>query len=86
MYKMNGRVRYSECGIDNKLRISAIINYFQDCTTENSEQIGVGHDYLLAGGDCASSKCAGEYRSLNMGDWVQRCVRTKRFLHEDCRR
>ena len=47
MYKMNGRVRYSECGIDNKLRISAIINYFQDCTTENSEQIGVGHDYLV---------------------------------------
>ena len=47
MYKMNGRVRYSECGIDNKLRISAIINYFQDCTTENSETIGVGHDYLV---------------------------------------
>lgn len=47
MYKINGRVRYSECGIDNKLRISAIINYFQDCTTENSETIGVGHDYLV---------------------------------------
>lgn len=47
MYKMKGRVRYSECGTDNKLRISAIINYFQDCTTENSEQIGVGHDYLV---------------------------------------
>ena len=47
MYKMNGRVRYSECGVDNQLRISAIINYFQDCTTENSEQIGVGHDYLV---------------------------------------
>lgn len=47
MYKMNGRVRYSECGADNQLRISAIINYFQDCTTENSETIGVGHDYLV---------------------------------------
>lgn len=47
MYKMDARVRYSECGIDNKLRIPAIINYFQDCTTENSEQIGVGHDYLV---------------------------------------
>lgn len=47
MYKMNGRVRYSECGIDNKIKLPAIINYFQDCTTENSEQIGVGHDYLV---------------------------------------
>ena len=47
MYKMHGRVRYSECGTDNKIKISAIINYFQDCTTENSETIGVGHDYLV---------------------------------------
>ena len=47
MYKMDGRVRYSECGIDNHIKIPAIINYFQDCTTENSESIGVGHDYLV---------------------------------------
>ena len=47
MYKMEGRVRYSECGIDNKIKTAAIINYFQDCTTENSETIGVGHEYLV---------------------------------------
>lgn len=47
MYKINGRVRYSECGIDNKIKLPAIINHFQDCTTENSETIGVGHDYLV---------------------------------------
>lgn len=47
MYKINGRVRYSECGIDNKIKLPAIINYFQDCTTENSETIGVGQDYLV---------------------------------------
>ncbi|MBQ4559377.1 MAG: acyl-[Tyzzerella sp.] len=47
MYKMQGRVRYSECGIDNQIKIPAIINYFQDCTTENSETIGVGHHYLV---------------------------------------
>lgn len=46
MYIMKNRVRYSECGDDNRLKISAIINYFQDCTTENSEQLGVGHAYL----------------------------------------
>lgn len=46
MYKMKGCIRYSECGEDNKLKIASIINYFQDCTTENSERIGVGHAYL----------------------------------------
>lgn len=46
MYKMKMRIRYSECGTDNKLKIPAIINYFQDCTTQNSEQIGVGFAYL----------------------------------------
>lgn len=46
MYKMEANVRYSECASDNKMKIPAIINYFQDCTTENSEQLGVGHAYL----------------------------------------
>ena len=47
MHKMEGRVRYSECAVDNKIKLAAIINYFQDCTTDNSEQLGVGHDYLV---------------------------------------
>ena len=46
MYKMNGRVRYSECGVDNKLRFSAIINYFQDCSIFHSDSLGVGMNYL----------------------------------------
>lgn len=46
MYSMEGRVRYSECGPDNKMKIPAIINYFQDCTTENSETAGVGCRFL----------------------------------------
>lgn len=46
MYKMETRIRYSECGMDNKLKIAALINYFQDCTTENSERIGAGFSYL----------------------------------------
>ncbi len=46
MYKMKSRIRYSECGPDNKLKLPAIINYFQDCTTENSEDIGAGYTYL----------------------------------------
>lgn len=46
MYKTEGHVRYSECASDNKIKIPAIINYFQDCTTENSESKGVGYAYL----------------------------------------
>lgn len=48
MYKIEGRIRYSECGVDNKATISSIINYFQDCTSENSELLGVGVAYLRA--------------------------------------
>ncbi len=46
MYKMENCIRYSECGIDNKVKLASIINYFQDCTTENSEKLGVGNAYL----------------------------------------
>ena len=46
MYKMNGCIRYSECGTDNKLTLAGLINYFQDCSSENSELLGVGVDYM----------------------------------------
>ena len=46
MYTIRNNIRYSECGEDNKLKIPALINYFQDCTTENSEKIGAGFTYL----------------------------------------
>lgn len=48
MYQMKSRVRYSECGPDDKLTIAALINYFQDCSNENSERLGVGVDYLYS--------------------------------------
>jgi acyl-ACP thioesterase len=43
---MEGRIRYSECGKNNKATIATLINYFQDCTSENSERSGVGVEYL----------------------------------------
>lgn len=46
MYTIQNRIRYSECGVDNRARLSSIINYFQDCTSENSERLGVGVEYL----------------------------------------
>ena len=46
MYIMEGRIRYSECGNDKRATLTSIINYFQDCTSENSERLGVGVAYL----------------------------------------
>ena len=42
MYSFNSRIRYSECGADGYLTIVALLNYFQDCSTFQSEDLGVG--------------------------------------------
>lgn len=42
MYSFNTKVRYSEIGMDGRTPISAIVNYFQDCSTFQSESIGQG--------------------------------------------
>ena len=46
MYEFESRVRYSETGKDGKLTLEAILNYFQDCTTFHSEEIGCGIEFL----------------------------------------
>ncbi len=45
-YQFESRVRYSETGLDRKLTHGAIIDYFQDCSTFQSEACGNGIDYL----------------------------------------
>ena len=45
-YSFDSCVRYSEIGEDRKLTLNAVINYFQDCSTFHSEEVGVGIDYL----------------------------------------
>lgn len=46
MYTFNSRVRYSEIGNDEKLSMYGVINYFQDCSTFQSESVGLGLDAL----------------------------------------
>lgn len=47
MYSFNSRVRYSELNHQKKtLDCSAIINYFQDCSTFQSEDLNRGLTYL----------------------------------------
>ncbi len=46
MYTFDSRVRYSEVGVDGNMTIESLLDYFQDCSTFHSEDIGLGVDYL----------------------------------------
>ena len=39
MYEFNSRVRYSEIDHHGTLTLPALINYFQDCSTFQSEDV-----------------------------------------------
>ena len=45
-YHFNGRVRYSETNENGLLTLPGILNYFQDCCTFHSEDIGQGMEIL----------------------------------------
>lgn len=45
-YQFESRVRYSEVDVWQNLTLNGIINYFQDCTTFDSENIGMGIERL----------------------------------------
>ena len=46
MYSFNARVRYSEVGGDRRLSVPGVVNYLQDCSTFQSEDLKMGIDYL----------------------------------------
>lgn len=46
MYTFDSRVRYSEVGVDGNMTIESLLDYFQDCSTFHSEDIGLGVEYL----------------------------------------
>ena len=46
MYTIDGRIRYSEVDQDGFLTITGLTNYFQDCSTFQSEDLNVGLSYL----------------------------------------
>ena len=41
-YEFEGKVRYSEIDHRATMTLPALINYFQDCSTFQSEQLGYG--------------------------------------------
>ncbi len=46
MYSFETRIRYSETDETGRLSLDAIINYLQDCTNFESEDLGVGIEFL----------------------------------------
>lgn len=45
-YTFDSRVRYSETDMNGQLTLTGIVNYLQDCSTFQSEDLGVGIQYL----------------------------------------
>lgn len=46
MYAFNSRIRYSETDSEGYLTLDALLNYFQDCSTFHSEDVGLGISYM----------------------------------------
>lgn len=49
-YEFKTQIRYSECDHHSQLKVPALIDLFQDCSTFHSEVVGVGVRDLLARG------------------------------------
>lgn len=49
MYEFDSRVRYSEVDHHGTMTVPALINYFQDCSTFQSEDLGIGTTVLKEG-------------------------------------
>ncbi len=46
MYTFQSRIRYSETDSEGKLTLISLLDYFQDCSTFHSEDLGIGLGYL----------------------------------------
>lgn len=46
MYTFDSRIRYSEVDSEGKLTMAALVNYLQDCSTFQSEDLGIGVNYM----------------------------------------
>ncbi len=46
MYSYKSRIRYSELDETGHLRLESLLDYFQDCSTFHSEDVGLGVEHL----------------------------------------
>ena len=48
MFSFTSHIRFSETDPNRTLTLSSLIDYFQDCSTFQSESLGIGFDYLTS--------------------------------------
>ena len=46
MYRFESKVRYSEVDSKGRVKLNSILDYFQDCSSFQAEEAGVGLDYM----------------------------------------
>lgn len=68
MYEFDSRVRYSEVDHHGTMTVPALINYFQDCSTFQSEDLGIGTTVLKEEKSVAFILLAGDPES-ETGAW-----------------
>ena len=85
MYTFESRVRFSEADHTELLTLPGLVNYFQDCSTFQSEDIGYGVESLKKSGmdpfcmaDCSKtlSETRGTYPGVHLGNGFYRTFRT----------
>lgn len=87
MYTFESRVRFSEADHTELLTLPGLVNYFQDCSTFQSEDIGYGVESLKKSGQAwilsawqivvnRYPKAWGTYPGVDLGDGFYRAFRT----------
>ena len=71
-YEFEGKVRYSEIDHRATMTLPALINYFQDCSTFQSEQLGYGMDVLKK-----------EKKSVGFGILAGDCEKVSEAMRKD---
>ena len=49
-YTIDGRIRFSEVDHTRRITLPGIVNYFQDCSTFQSEDLGLGIEHCKKAG------------------------------------
>ena len=82
MYTFESRVRFSEADHTELLTLPGLVNYFQDCSTFQSEDIGYGVESLKKSGQAwilsawQLSETRGTYPGVHLGNGFYRTFRT----------
>ena len=85
MYEFDSRVRYSEVDHHGTMTVPALINYFQDCSTFQSEDLGIGTTVLKEEKRAWLLSYWQVILNRNICNGIQGIVWKQKLLYERCR-